>query len=66
MKTGILFTKISRKSEKIIISVLSLVGLTIIGIYASNLEHHTFFSFYICPFITTIITIIGLLNIFSN
>jgi len=59
METGILFTKISRKKEKIIVGLVSLVGLTIIGIYAANLEEHTFFSFYICPIITTIITTIG-------
>lgn len=60
MKTGILFTKISRKKEKIIVGLLTLVGLTTIGIYAVNLEQHTFFSFYVCPFITTIIASVGL------
>ena len=60
MERGILLTNTSRKREKYIIGGLSLIILTIIGIYASNLEEHTFFSYYICPFITAIVGAIGL------
>lgn len=60
MKKGILLTNTSRKREKYIIGSLSLIILTIIGIYAFNLDEHTFFSYYICPFITAIVASVGL------
>ena len=60
MKKGILLTNTSKKREKYIIGSISLTILTIIGVYAFNLDEHTFFSFYICPFLTVITTLIGL------
>lgn len=60
MENGLLLTNTNRKKEKIIIGSLSLIILTIIGLYVFNLDMHTFFSYYICPFITAIVASVGL------
>ena len=65
MENGVLLTKVSRKKEKRIIGIISLVILILNAIYISNLVDYGTLTLITCSMITTISGVFLLLQIFD-
>ena len=65
MENGILLKKVSRKKEKLIIGIISLIVLILNVIYVSNLVDYGTLTLMVCGIITTISGTFLLLQFFD-